>query len=1169
MKLFSIFMLVFTLGSHASVYSQDQLISLNLKQCDINTLLQEIWKQTSLRFVYNEQDITGLKQLDVQADQQKVKDVLERVFKNTPYQCSYENDVIYILPRPAATLPQSKEERVILSGKITDKNGQPLPGVTVFLGNSDIGTSSDIEGNYQLSIPKGTAVDIIYSFIGMKRVSYHFPATDNVHHNVVLEEDNVKLQDVVVIGYGTKSKRDVTSSVSSVSAEDMQKFNNGAASFDNLLGGAIKGVLVQQSSGKPGSASTINVRGITSPVSGSTNEPLYVIDGVPFFATKNEDALNPLLGISPNDIESIDILKDAAATSIYGSRGANGVIIVNTKNGQRNQKMRINAGYTLSIGNPVKTYKPLNRQEYLDLQDNIIRNTLQAVNQGQIDPYELAYSAPGFMDQATAEMFYMPYVDLGIRQSYDESGNLTFQYDGLNESYFGTADTDWVKETQNKNALTHQYNVGLYGGSERTNYSFSFNAINQDGTYINEKLERYGARLALDSDISNRFKAGASLNYTYSKRKLGSDLSYMGSTKEWIFRPDVPVKNEDGSWYAPDGAMLYYSFCTLANPVAARQKQNKNQSHQFIGSSYLEYKILEGLKIRGDINLSVYNDHGDMFYPSYTMDDMYSFYGMDPLNMGIDSRNQIANSSINFRADYELRKNRHHAQFMVGYAWDRTFTENSFFSFSNYPDDEVLTNISSAGNLDTYSGSKSSSGLNSVYARASYNYNDKYLAEVNFRSDASSKFGPGNKRAYFPALSLGWRMSEEKFLKNAAFLSDLKLRFSIGQTGSTNVDDFTYRQFFTRSSSVLYEGTPGIIPSTTFPNNDIRWEMTTEYNGGLDFSFFGYRLFGSIDAYYRFTDGALAPSPLPLETGATTFYSNLIDMSNRGIEFEIGAHIIQNEQVTWTSKFNLSFNRNRVEKFNNANLNEYQTRAYKEGEPAGILQGYVVEKIFQDAEEIAKLNQKAHELHPEVEYYQNATTGVGDYKYKDLNNDGIITSDDQTIIATPEPKFFGGFLNTVTYKNFTFSAAFQFSQGTKSYLSQLSMDAYGMLGQNIYRELYGKTWSPTHTDAKYARLVVNDPSNNSRISDKYVFNTSYLRLKNISLSYSVPQRILNRFNIQSAMIFASMSNLWTLTQWPGLDPEMLNTSSGLAGYTTNDDPYPLSKTFSVGIKLEF
>lgn len=1169
MKLFSIFTLTFVLSASATSFSQKQQVSLNLKQCDLHTLFQEIWKQTGLRFVYNEKDIKGIQRQDIKANEQSVEEILNDIFRATPYQASFESDVIYIILRPAVpqTQAQAQKEMVKLSGTVTDPTGHPLPGVTVCLGNTNTGTATDIDGNYQLSIAKGSKVEITYSFVGMQKAVFLFDALTDKRHNVTLREEIVQLQNVVVIGYGTKSKRDVTSSVSSVSAKDMEKYNNGTATFDNLMGGAIKGVLVQQSSGTPGSASTINIRGITSPVSGSTNEPLYVIDGVPFFLNKNPNMLNPLMTLSPNDIQSIDVLKDAAATSIYGSRGANGVIIVNTVSGQRNQEIKISAGYTLSVGNPVKKFNPLNRTEFIRLQDRIIRNTISATERGQLDPNRLV-SVPGFMDQETAEMSKIPYIDLGVRQEMDANGNLVFKYNKINEDYFGKANTNWVDEIQNKNAITHQYNVGVRGGSERTNYSFSFNGTNQEGIFINEKLERYGVRLALDSDISKRFRTGVSLNYTYSKRNLGSDIyGYVTTTQEWVFRPDIPVKKKDGSWGTDNGTLVYGRPGILANPVAGRGKQNKSNSSQFMGSANLEYKIIDNLRIRGDINISIFNDHGSWFTPTYATDDFRTPFGQDPWNGLRENASQTANSSVTFRADYDLNIGKHLASFMAGYAWDRIFLNQSAYDFSFFPDDYILTNISSAGKCDKYSGSKSRSGLNSVFARASYNYDEKYLAEFNFRSDASSKFGPGNKRAYFPAFSLGWRMSQEKFSINFSWLNDLKFRFSIGQTGSTNVDDFTYLQFFTRSSGTIYEEKPGIIPNSTYPNKDVKWEMTTEYNGGIDFSLFDYRLFGSIDAYSRFTSGALSPSPFSYETGATTFYSNLMDMSNKGMEFEIGGDIIRKKEVTWTSRFNISFNRNKVVSFNNADLNPFQLEAYQEGKPAGILKGYVVEKIFQTDEEVAVLNQEAHVRNSNVDYYQEASTGAGDYKYKDIDGNGVINNDDKTIIASPEPQFFGGFMNTVSYKNFNLSVVFQFSKGTKALMPNLY--ASGNLGQSILREIYGNTWTPENKDARYARLVYSDPNKNNRTSDRYVFNTSYLRLKNISLSYIVPQTFLHKWNIQSAMIFASVSNIWTLTKWPGLDPEALDSNSGIAGYTSNDDPYPLSKAFSIGVKLEF
>ena len=540
MKLFSIFMLVFTLGGFASGYSQKQVVTLNLKQCDVNTLLQEIWKQTGLRFVYNEQDVARLKRFDVNAQQKQVDEILDHIFKNTPYQCAYESDVIYITPRPVGDLPQVKQERVKLSGNIKDKNGNVLSGVTVFIGNSDIGTSSDINGNYQLAILKGNAVEIVYSFIGMKKVTYNFPATEDVRHNVVMEEDQVELQDVVVIGYGSKSARNLTSSVSSVKAKDLEKYANGATTFDNMPGGAVKGVLVNQNSGEPGAKATLNIRGITSPLkSQNNNEPLYVVDGVPFFVERSLNMLNPLSTLSPNDIESIDVLKDAAATAIYGSRGANGVVIIKTKDGHRNEQMKISLGYTLSVGNQIKKFKPLNTTKFKNLQELIIKNTLGAINKAQITDDNIIYGQ------------IYPAIDYMANTSYDNYGNMIF--DGLKDEAFGEENTNWVDETNNKNALTHMYNLAIRGGGKLSNYSFSFNAIDQEGLFINDDMQRYNSRLSFDSDVSKRFKVGAALGYTMTKRHSGAAGEEMGITREWNVRPDVPVYDETGELYRIDG----------------------------------------------------------------------------------------------------------------------------------------------------------------------------------------------------------------------------------------------------------------------------------------------------------------------------------------------------------------------------------------------------------------------------------------------------------------------------------------------------------------------------------------------------------------------------------------------------------------------------------------
>lgn len=1118
MKLFSIFMLVFTLGVSASGFSQKQLVTLDLKRSDMNSLFREIWKQTGVRFVYNEKYVVDFPLLDVKVDKQEVKTVLDDIFKGTAFECIFENNVVFVSKRVVLKEDQKKEKKVTLKGKVTDKEGEPIPGVTVFVPGSNIGVITDTSGFYKLTMYLGNTTEVVYSFVGMKKVVFMFQRVRDLVHNVIMEEDQLMVEDIVVIGYGTKSQKDVTSSIASIRSDRLAKSAGaGANTFDNMLGGSIKGVLVTQNSGALGAAATINIRGITSPLANtsSSNEPLYVIDGVPFFNSKG--GINPLSVIASDDIESIDILKDAAATSIYGSRGANGVIIVKTKSGRRNEKMTINAGYTLSIGNPVKTHTPLNRDEFVELQEEI-------------------------------------YEHLGMT---------------LDKSKIGDANTNWVKEVLNKNALTHQYTIALRGGGEKTNYSFSFNASNQEGLYINDKLDRYGARLSFDTDVSKHVKVGASLGYTFSKQKDGEG----GGEQEWTKRPDVPVYT-NGKYTRLDLTEAYGYETWGPNPVAVRKlTRNKAESFQFMGSSYLEYEVVKNLKLRGDINLSVFQNNSENFSPKATMVEQIANTLASLKSMLSTGDSRMASSSINLRADYEFVYGAHRFNAMVGYGWDRTFNKYVSNYYEDFPDDKVLNDVNSAVTAVNWSSGKSTTGLNSVYTRVGYVYADRYLAEFNFRSDASSKFGPGNKRGYFPSLSLGWRLNKENFMEQFSWMNDLKLRMSYGRTGSTNVDDFSYIQFFTRKDNYFWGQEPTVGLKDMMPNKDVKWEMTSEYNVGLDYNFWNHRLYGSVDFYYRYTDGALAPAPAPRESGFSTYTANVIDLSNKGLEVEVGGEIVRKDNWSWMSTFNIAFNRNKVEKLNGATLSMAQSDYYMEGEPAGIMRGFKVEKIFQTQEEVDAANALAKKNG--FLWYWSESAGPGDYKYVDRNGDGTITSEnDYFVIANPEPKFFGGFYNSVNWKNLDLSFMFQFSQGATAMLESLRTENGAVQMKSVQRELFRNTWTKDNTTARYARMnpysVFDNVMNNS---DRYVFKTSYLRLKNITLSYNLPVDILRRINLQSVQFFASISNLWTWTKWPGIDPESVSGGDPAAGYgsgsVSNIDPYPLSKTFSLGLKIQF
>ena len=964
------------------------------------------------------------------------------------------------------------------------------------------------------------------------------------------------LDDVVVIGYGSKNRKSLTSSISSVKKDDLNKLSETSSTVQDMLGGTIKGVLVTQNSGEPGETMTVNVRGITSPYPISTsltanNALLYVIDGVPMFVDSN--ALNPLMNIAPNDIESIDILKDASATAIYGSRGANGVIIVTTKNGRKGEKATVEAGYTLSIANPVKVFEPLNNQEFRSLQEEILRNTMDAYN----------YDMANFTMTTQYSMMYDPTILMAYGNFEVDWNTLMYtKFLGLNESAFGKENINWEDETRNKNAITNQYNVSVRGGSEKTDYSFAFNAIDQEGLYKNDNLETYSGRLSVNTDITKRIRMGALLGYSYSKRTSPSQESIMApDTHPWLVRPDLPVYDENGDYTRLDKGSLYFmpsGYVSGPNPVALLNRKAKYESDQFMGNVYVDIELLRNLKFHSDFTLASYNYDNSYFSPSY----LQEIWVGSPYYAQLTTNNsKYASTSINFRLDYNYHTGKHLFGAMAGYGVDRSRSTGGTNMYQGFPNDDNLDNVGSAQSVLMYSDYVAKSGLNSVYGRLSYDYDSRYLLEVSMRADASSKFGPGNQWGVFPAVSTGWVINREAFMEKASWIDNLKMRLSWGQTGSTNVSDFSFRQFYTSSQ---YGESSSVKLQDLLPNRGIHWEKTNEVNFGLDFSFFGDRLYGSLDAYYRYTDGALAPAPHILESGMSNYYDNIIDMSNRGVEVSLGGYPVRGKDFAWNTDLNISVNRNRIESLNNAQINSYMQDAFIVGKPAGTVKGYIVDHIVQNMDEVNELNAKAVEKG--FAEYQSGI-GVGDFLMKDTDGNGTITSDDRQVIATPEPKFFGGWTNTFTYKNLSLSFLMQFSCGGEAVYSNLGEEISGVLGQSVGRELYGNTWTPERTDAKYARLVAGTMSYNYMANDRFVFDTSYLRMKNITLSYSLPKAWINKLYLSNASLFVTATNLFTITQWPGLDPETVAT--GITSMGTNNDPYPLSRSFSLGVKLQF
>lgn len=1033
-----------------------------------------------------------------------------------------------------------------VKGRVIDSEGNPLVGVTVQIEGTSYGVITDADGNYILEFPSMAHPKIVFSSIGYKSKSIEFRGVKE--QNMMLELDHVALDDLVVIGYGSKSRRNVTTAISTVSQEQISKLAATTPTLDGLLQGTVKGVLATTANGEPGSSLKLNIRGITSPYpksgKGNNNQPLYVIDGVPTFM--DDTGINPLINISPNDIESIDVLKDAAATAIYGSRGANGVVIVKTKNGKRNEKTKVDFGYTFSFSNPIKNYKPLNISEYKNVQDEILRNTVNGMNDGS----------------SIVGMYGFDYIlnQYGNVSLNEETGLYT--YNGLNESLYGKDNVNWADEVINKNAPTHQYNVAVRGGSNKTNYSFSFNGMNQEGLLLNDRMERYGARLSIDSEINKYITVGGVLDYTYSSRKSGSNDPALGYDNDgWMTRPDLAVRDADGNFQRVDKFGLYTDTYNDANAVAKLQRKTKYENDQFSGNAYIDIKPVKGLTLHADANISRFIFSNSYFSPKITLPEQL---GMEPTSTLAESNYRNTNTSINFRADYKFTLTEaHRFDVMAGYSADRYWSKEHDQAYSGFPNDDVLNNASSATTVNKPTETYSKSGLNSIYGRLSYDFLSRYLLDFSLRSDESSKFGPGNKRGTFPAVSLAWRINQEPFLESVRDIDDLKFRLSWGKTGSTNVSDFSYIQYFNGNQ---YGGQSGLTLASTYPNKNIKWEMTTEYNAGVDFTLFNGRLTGSFDIYHRKTDGALAPAPIALEFGIGTYYSNILDLTNNGFEFSIGGDVVRTKDFTYNTMLSISSNRNKISKLNGSTLDMMHQDLYMEGHAMGTVKGYKVAGIYQSKDQISKLNEQA--MDKGYDFYQDGAA-VGDYMYVDTNGDGYISEADRTAIANPEPKVFGGWSNTLSYKNFTLSMLFQYQFGGDAYYSTMQESASGAIGMSILREMYGNTWTPDRTDAKYAKLMwMPSVYTNTQANDRYVYSNSYFRLRNITLSYTFEPAWLERLHVSGASVFFTATNLFTITDWPGLDPDMAATNA-FTKTTETKDVYPMSRSFSFGLKLQF
>ena len=990
-----------------------------------------------------------------------------------------------------------------VSGKVTDDSGEGLPGVNVLIKGTTNGTQTDLDGNYRLAVNDGDV--LVFSYVGFEtqEVTPGNRTTIDVTMGGATE-----LQEVVVTGYGVQRKSDLTGAIAQIDGEDLQDFP--VPGVDQALQGRVAGVNVISSNGQPGGGVTVRIRGEAS--INSNNQPLYVIDGVPVesfntFSTNGTgqgtfggfggQAGNSLNQINFNDVASIEVLKDASATAIYGSRAANGVVLITTKRG-RTGKARVNATFTRGFSEVFELNELLNAEEY----------------------------------------------ELLHRESVVNAGGTP------NDAFYGDADTDW-QDAIFRTAQITQFNVSASGGTDDVSYFTSIQFDDQEGTMIGTGFERISSRLNLDANVSDKVKIGANLTFSNTKDNIQSNDNFIIGPyfSALRTRPDLPIFNDDGT---------FASTNQFDNAVAATTYENTFISNRFLGSFFAQYEVIDNLILKGTIAVDHVAADRELYWPSTTLGG--TIFGNVFLERGIDEQYTFNN---NFTANYLFDVNDDHRfNVLLGAEWQLVKQDQFSTSASGFPND-VLRTLNSSSSPTNADGLKTQWGLQSYFSRVNYTFKDRYLATATVRTDGSSRFGEDNQFGIFPSVAVGWNIMNESFF-NFQTVNNLKLRASWGITGNHRVGNFASRGLYAGGAS--YGGAGGTAP-TQIANPELKWEETAQIDVGLDFALFQSRIVGSIDYYVKNTTDVLLQAPLPRTTGFNNVNQNIGEVENKGIEIELSGDIIDTDDFRWNLAGNIAFNRNKIISLvdgSDITATGFNQSIVREGESIGAFFGQKVEGIFQTQAEIDELNAASP-----TGFYQTAGTAPGDLKFADIDGDGVITADDRVITGSPQPDFIGGVTSTTSYKGLSLTAFFQFSQGNEI-INLANGDLWRLQNSDNAAKVLLDRWTPTNTDGRFPRVVQGDPNDNDRNSDFFVEDGSYIRLKTLRLSYTLPQSLLSDVFLSDVTFFAQGTNILTITDYSGVDPEVntfgQNNSTALG---VDNNTYPGGKTYTFGVKVGF
>ncbi len=1013
-----------------------------------------------------------------------------------------------------------------LTGKITDEaTGEPLTGASVAVKGTTQGTVADVNGNYSVNV-QGSETILVFSFLGYETKELVASGTTL---NVQLTMQVEGLEEIVVVGYGTTKARDLTGAVASVKAEELE--DKPFASIDQALQGKVSGVTISQNSGAPGGGVSVRVRGITS-LTGS-NEPLYVVDGVPLDGSSNNESfsfnifggengqnrVSALSTINPSDIVSIEVLKDASATAIYGSRASNGVILITTKNGEKG-KSRISYDGYYGYQELSKYLEVMDLQAYAMYQNEIHVSTGQEPNP--------SFSRPELLGPGT----------------------------------------DWQKEIF-RVAPIQSHQVSISGGSKKTSVYTSINYFDQEGILINTDYKRIGLRLNLDHEVNKWIKVGNNLTISNGKEKIAyndsEDGVIMGALRQ---APNVPVKYSDGSWGGPTKSL---GSGEGYNPVAWSEIRSSHlERNKVLGNLFADIIFLSDLKFRSELGYDFNFNKMSSFYPSYEIGDRVKETG-ESYKANTHSFYWILKNYLT----YSKNINAHSFTGMIGHeaqhsTWERVIASRGGFIMNE------LTALS-IGDADLASANSLQNqwAMQSAFARANYSYNNKYLLTATYRADASSNFGKNNKWGFFPSFSTGWIVSEEPFMEAVSgVLNWMKIRAGYGEVGNQNIPAYSYGQILNSINTVYGSA---FIPGN-IANPDIKWESTTSTNVGIELGFIDRRIRLDADFYIKSSKDFLYQQPLPAFYGAGADgnefrapWVNLGEMTNRGVDIRLNTINFKNKQgFDWNTSIVFSMYKNELTSLadDNSTINKIiqfnQTVTQTSvGNPVGQFYGFVTEGLFTKLEDI----QDAPDQGP---IDKDNGVWLGDYKFKDINEDGKITDEDRTIIGDPHPDFTFSLSNQVSYKNFDLNISLYGSYGNEILnwtrkVTEGMTDSYANQSVNVanrYRE--------TNTDTDIPRYVSGDPNNNARVSDRFIEDGSFLRIQNVTFGYNIPNKLLKKTGvISSCRAYITVQNLHTFTNYTGYDPDIGSHSNNALLSGVDNGRYPVPRTYMLGFKVDF